>query len=112
MTGPFTEVRRSHDQDEVRPSGLASAPRTSADDDAVTGHFIAFEGGEGSGKSTQARRLAERLGPSALLTFEPGDTPLGAEVRRLVLDSPDLEIDAAGRGAAHGRRPGPARRRR
>jgi len=60
----------------------------------VTGHFIAFEGGEGSGKSTQARRLAERLGPSALLTFEPGDTPLGTEVRRLVLDSPDLEIDA------------------
>ena len=58
----------------------------------MTGHFIAFEGGEGSGKSTQARRLAERLGPSALLTFEPGDTPLGAEVRRLVLDSSHLEI--------------------
>jgi dTMP kinase len=58
----------------------------------VTGRFIAFEGGEGSGKSTQARRLAERLGPSALLTFEPGDSPLGAEVRRLLLDSPDLDI--------------------
>jgi dTMP kinase len=58
----------------------------------VTGHFIAFEGGEGSGKSTQARRLAERLGSQALFTFEPGDSPLGAEVRRLVLDSPDLEI--------------------
>jgi dTMP kinase len=58
----------------------------------VTGHFIAFEGGEGSGKSTQARRLAERLGSQARLTFEPGDSPLGAEVRRLVLDSPDLDI--------------------
>jgi dTMP kinase len=58
----------------------------------VTGHFIAFEGGEGSGKSTQARRLADRLGSRALLTFEPGDSPLGAEIRRLVLDSPDLEI--------------------
>ena len=58
----------------------------------MTGHFIAFEGGEGSGKSTQARRLAERLGPRALLTFEPGDSPLGAEVRRLVLDTPDLDI--------------------
>jgi dTMP kinase len=58
----------------------------------VTGHFIAFEGGEGSGKSTQARRLAERLGARALLTFEPGDSALGAEVRRLVLDSPGLEI--------------------
>lgn len=58
----------------------------------MTGHFIAFEGGEGSGKSTQARRLADRLGSRVLLTFEPGDSPLGAEVRRLVLDSPDLEI--------------------
>jgi len=58
----------------------------------VTGHFIAFEGGEGSGKSTQARRLAERLGSRALFTFEPGGSPLGAEVRRLLLDSPDLEI--------------------
>ena len=58
----------------------------------MTGHFIAFEGGEGSGKSTQARRLAERLGSQARLTFEPGDSPLGAEVRRLVLDSPDLDI--------------------
>lgn len=59
----------------------------------MTGHFIAFEGGEGSGKSTQARRLAERLGATVLLTFEPGDSPLGAELRRLVLDSPDLEIN-------------------
>jgi dTMP kinase len=58
----------------------------------VTGHFIAFEGGEGSGKSTQARRLAERLGSRALFTFEPGDSPLGAEVRRLLLDSLELEI--------------------
>lgn len=60
----------------------------------MTGHFIAFEGGEGTGKSTQARRLADRLGPRALLTFEPGDSPLGAEVRRILLDTPDLEIAA------------------
>ena len=58
----------------------------------MSGHLIAFEGGEGSGKSTQARRLADRLGGRALLTFEPGDSPLGAEVRRLLLDRPDLEI--------------------
>lgn len=47
------------------------------------GCFIAFEGGEASGKSTQAERLARRI--DALLTREPGGTPLGEEVRSLVL---------------------------
>lgn len=56
----------------------------------MTGRLIAFEGGEGSGKSTQAARLGKRLG--ALVTFEPGDTPLGAELRKLLLDSAGLHI--------------------
>lgn len=56
----------------------------------MTGRFIVFEGGEGSGKSTQARLLAARLG--ALHAFEPGDTPLGAEVRRILLDQASLDI--------------------
>lgn len=56
----------------------------------MTGHFIAFEGGEGSGKSTQAARLARRIG--ALLTHEPGDTPLGGAVRAILLDSTTLDI--------------------
>lgn len=56
----------------------------------MTGHFIAFEGGEGTGKSTQAARLARRTG--ALLTHEPGDTPLGAAVRAILLDSTSLDI--------------------
>lgn len=47
--------------------------------------FVVFEGGESAGKSTQASRLAIRRG--ALLTFEPGDTPLGRELRRLLLSS-------------------------
>lgn len=51
---------------------------------AIRGRLIAFEGVDGSGKSTQARRLAESLG--ALLTFEPGATELGRALRHLVLD--------------------------
>ena len=51
----------------------------------MTGGLIAFEGGEAVGKSTQARLLAERLG--ARLTFEPGDTELGKQIRSLVLNA-------------------------
>ena len=47
------------------------------------GRYVAFEGGEGSGKSTQAARLAARL--DALPTREPGATALGAQLRALLL---------------------------
>lgn len=47
------------------------------------GRLISFEGGEGSGKSTQAAILAQRIG--ARLTREPGGTPLGEELREVVL---------------------------
>lgn len=46
------------------------------------GRFVALEGGEASGKSTQARLLAQRLG--AVLTREPGGTRLGEAVRGLL----------------------------
>ena len=48
------------------------------------GRFIAFEGGEGCGKSTQAARFAKSVG--ALLTREPGGTAVGERVRRILLD--------------------------
>jgi dTMP kinase len=50
----------------------------------VRGRFIAFEGGEATGKTTQARLLAEGLG--AVLTREPGGTEVGERVRTLALD--------------------------
>lgn len=54
-----------------------------------SGLFVCFEGGEGAGKSTQSRLLHDWLverGETVLLTFEPGDTEVGKELRRIVLD--------------------------
>lgn len=51
----------------------------------MQGLLIAFEGVDGCGKSTQARRAA--LARRAHFTFEPGDTPLGVELRRWLLDA-------------------------
>ena len=56
---------------------------------SARGRLIAIEGGEGSGKSTQAKLLAERL--DAVLTREPGGTRLGEEIRHLVLDGTDMD---------------------
>ena len=53
------------------------------------GLFVCFEGGEGAGKSTQSRLLRDWLverGEIVLLTYEPGDTAVGKELRRIVLD--------------------------
>jgi dTMP kinase len=55
---------------------------------SLRGRFITFEGGEGSGKSTQIRRLAERLDAAKLrviVTREPGGSPGAEIIRHLVL---------------------------
>jgi dTMP kinase len=60
------------------------------------GRFITLEGPEGSGKTTAARHLAEWLrsrGTATVLTHEPGGTPLGEEVRRIVLHMRGMSDD-------------------
>lgn len=62
---------------------------------SATGLFIALEGGEGSGKSTQARLLERWLsdqGFTVLVTREPGGTPVGIALRGLLLDGSAGEL--------------------
>ena len=60
-----------------------------------TGLFVCFEGGDGAGKSTQSRELSDwltGLGHEVVLTFEPGGTDVGQELRRIVLSPETGEL--------------------
>ena len=63
----------------------------------MNGRFITFEGGEGTGKSTQIKLLAEFLhsrGIDAEVTKEPGGTPLGQELRHILVTGDKDKMDA------------------
>ncbi|MDQ6858515.1 MAG: dTMP kinase, partial [Chloroflexota bacterium] len=61
----------------------------------MNGLFLSFEGGEASGKSVQAKRLADRLiadGRDVVSVREPGSTPVGDRVRDIVLHAQDIPL--------------------
>ncbi|MHB1929547.1 MAG: dTMP kinase [Acidimicrobiales bacterium] len=68
---------------------MTPAPGAPSGSPAPRGRFLVFEGGEATGKSTQAAVLAQRLG--AVLTREPGGTDVGERIRRLLLHGPQLD---------------------
>lgn len=64
---------------------------------SARGLFVAFEGGDGAGKSTQVEQLAQRLraaGHEVVVTREPGDSRIGPQIRSIVLDGGDLDLRA------------------
>ncbi len=59
--------------------------------------FITFEGGEGSGKTTCIKRVVQTLekeGNEVILTREPGGTPISEEIRNVILDKKNTDMDA------------------
>ncbi|WP_296603370.1 dTMP kinase [Nocardioides sp.] len=74
---------------------MSTGPATPAASYAATGVFVCFEGGDGSGKSTQSGLLGgwlEQEGHEVVLTFEPGATEVGRELRAIVLSPETGEI--------------------
>lgn len=62
----------------------------------MSGFFIALEGGDGAGKSTQVKLLAEKLktlGHDVVITREPGGSPIAEKIRHVVLDVANLGLN-------------------
>ncbi|HMC71703.1 MAG TPA: dTMP kinase, partial [Mycobacteriales bacterium] len=81
----------------IRADLLAALRRTPPELGRGTdsGRFFVFEGGEGAGKSTQARRIAEVIatrGYEVVLTFEPGATSIGQRLREVLLDRANTHL--------------------
>jgi dTMP kinase len=79
------------------PSRVIWCGAAGADVGEARGRFISIEGGEGAGKSTQVRLLVaalERAGFSVLATREPGGSPGGEAIRRLLLEGEHERWDA------------------
>ncbi len=58
--------------------------------------FVTLEGGEGSGKSTAIKMIVpelEKLGYEVILTREPGGTPISEEIRNVILDKKNVDMD-------------------
>lgn len=93
-----------HDIGSGRPVTIDDiADATTVLGDGRWGLFVAFEGGEGAGKSTQIDLLREALEAHHIpvrVTREPGGTDVGERIRRLLLD-PDQELDARTEALLH-----------
>ena len=95
---------RSSSGSGVLPNDASPSPtlETVSTPIAPRGLFITLEGPDWSGKSSLMPRLAAALrarGCDVVTTREPGSTPLGEQIRRLVLD-PEPKIDRTGRADA------------